>query len=414
MDHRDWVQRELKELSKTMGFQYTPMEEIENRLMRVRKDMRKQEIDALLVVQKMDFYYLTGTTQDGLLFLPSEGEPLLMVRRELERAKIESPLEEVVPIGSIRPLPSLMKNHWGRLPETLGLEFDVLPVRDYFRYQALFPGVKFIDASLILREARKIKSNFEIHLMKVAGEIGEKVYHEGKKILKKGMTEIEFGGLLEAAAKRYGHEGLLRVRSLNYEAYTWHVLSGPNGGIVSQSDSPMGGLGLSPAFPVGASLRPMKDREPILVDFGTCYHGYQADETRMFSIGKMNRKFIDAYNACKEVHDTVLEAARPGADCEGIFMKTLQVAEKLGYKDSYLGPPGLQTRFIAHGIGLELNELPFIAQGQSYPLEQGMTFSVEPKIVFPGEGSVGLENTVVVTENGCEILTPLEHEIFEV
>jgi Xaa-Pro aminopeptidase len=382
--------------------------------MRVRKDMRKQEIDALLVVQKMDFYYLTGTAQDGLLFLPSEGEPLLMVRRELERAKTESPLKEAVSIGSIRPLPSLIKNHWGRLPETLGLEFDVLPVRDYFRYQDLFPGVRFIDASLILREARKIKSNFEIHLMKVAGEIGKKVYHEGKKILKKGMTEIEFGGLLEAAAKRYGHEGLLRVRSLNYEAYTWHVLSGPNGGIVSQSDSPMGGLGLSPAFPVGASLRPMKDREPILVDFGTCYHGYQADETRMFSIGKMNRKFIDAYNACKEVHDTVLEAARPGADCETIFMKSLRVAEKLGYKDSYLGPPGLQTRFVAHGIGLELNELPFIAQGQSYPLEEGMTFSVEPKIVFPGEGSVGLENTVVVTENGCEILTPLEHEIFEV
>ena len=91
--------------------------------------------------------------------------------------------------------------------------------------------------------------------MRRAGEIGKKVYQEAKKILKEGMTEIEFGGLLEAAAKRYGHEGLLRVRSLNYEAYTWHVLSGFTGGIVSQSDSPMGGLGLSPAFPVGASLK---------------------------------------------------------------------------------------------------------------------------------------------------------------
>jgi Xaa-Pro aminopeptidase len=95
-------------------------------------------------------------------------------------------------------------------------------------------------------------------------------------------------------------------------------------------------------------------------------------------------------------------------------MKTLQLAEKLGYKDSYLGPPGLQTRFIAHGIGLELNELPFIAQGQSYSLEEGMTFAVEPKIVFPGEGSVGLENTVVVTKNGYEILTPVSQKIFEI
>jgi Xaa-Pro aminopeptidase len=165
---------------------------------------------------------------------------------------------------------------------------------------------------------------------------------------------------------------------------------------------------------VGASLKGMKAHEPILVDFGTCFHGYQADETRMFSIGKMKQKFIDAYNACKEIHDAVLKETRPGADCEAIFFKTLQLAEKLGYRDNYLGPPGLQTRFIAHGIGLELNELPFITQGQSYPLEQGMTFAVEPKIVFPGEGSVGLENTVLVTKNGYEILTPVEQKIFQV
>jgi len=128
----------------------------------------------------------------------------------------------------------------------------------------------------------------------------------------------------------------------------------------------------------------------------------------------MKPKFIDAYKACKEIHDAVLKESKPGADCEALFVNTLRLAEKLGYKDSYLGPPGLQTRFIAHGIGLELNELPFIAQGHSYPLEEGMTFSLEPKIVFPGEGSVGIENTVVVTEKGYEILTPVGQEIFQV
>lgn len=250
--------------------------------------------------------------------------------------------------------------------------------------------------------------------MRAAGEIGRKTFQKGTEILKEGMTEIEFGGHLETVAKGYGHEGLLRVRSLNYEAYTWHVLSGPTGSIVSQSDSPMGGLGLSPAFPVGASLRSMRAHEPILVDFGTCYHGYQADETRMFSIGKMSKKFIDAFHACREIHDAVLEETRPGADCEAIFLKTLRLAERLGYGDSYLGPPGLQTHFIGHGIGLELNEPPFLAQGHSYPLEEGMTFAVEPKIVFPGEGSVGVENTLVVTRDGCEILTPLKMDIIEV
>ncbi len=414
MNYEDWVRQELRKLSKSLGFCHVPPEEVKNRLNKIRTGMEKQGVEALLVVQKMNLYYLSGTTQDGLIFMPLEGKPLLMVKREVERAKVESPIEEIVALKSSREIPMLIQAHCRKLPLRLGLELDRLPVKDYFKFRDLFPSTKMVDASSILREARRIKSSFEIDLMRKAGEIGKKVYHEGKKILKRGMAEIEFGGLLEAAAKRYGHEGLLRVNSLNYEAYTWHVLSGITGGIVSQSDSPMGGLGLSPAFPVGASLKVIRAHEPILVDFGTCYHGYQADETRMFSVGKMKQKFIDAYKACREIHDTVLEETQPGADGEAIFAKTLRLAEKLGYKDNYLGPLGLQTHFVAHGIGLELNELPFIAKGRSYPLEEGMTLAVEPKIVFPGEGSVGLENTVVLAREGCEILTPASQDIFQV
>jgi Xaa-Pro aminopeptidase len=414
MDYKDWVHGELKGLSLAHGFRYTPREEIEDRLAGLRAGMEKQGIDAFLVIQKMDCYYLSGTTQDGLMFVPLDGKPLLMVKRETERARVESPLDDIVRMKSIRDLPSMIQDNRTRLPKTLGIELDVLPVNEYFRYQSMFPGVNFVDASPVIRNIRKIKSPFEIELIKAAGDIGKRVYTEARGFLKQGMTEIEFGGLMEASAKKHGSEGLIRVRSLNYEAYSWHVLSGITGGIVSQSDSPMGGLGLSPAFPVGASHKVMEANEPILVDFGTCYQGYQADETRMFSIGPMKDKFIDAFKACREIHDAVLAETRPGADCEALFRMTLGLGEKLGYADSYLGPPGLQCRFIGHGIGLELNEFPFIAQGQTYPLEEGMTFAVEPKIVFPGEGSVGIENTVVVTRDGCEILTTLEQDILQI
>jgi len=414
MNHSEWIRNDFRKMSEGLGFVFTPREEIENRLARVRASMRKKEIEALLVVQKMDYYYLSGTTQDALLFVPLEGLPLLLVRRELERAKVESPLDHAVAIRSMREFPLLIKNHYGRLPGNLGLELDVLPVKDYFRYQELFSGTQIVDSSPIFRDVRKIKSPFEINLVRKAGDIAKKVYVDARSILKEGMTEIEFGSLLDAVAKRYGHEGLLRIRSPNYEAYSWFVVTGLTGGIVSQSDSPIGGLGLSPAFPVGASRKVIKAHEPIILDLGICYHGYQSDQTRMYSIGEMPRKFINAYSACKEIHDAVLDGVRPGADTETLFSKTLVLAEKLGYKDSYLGPPGLQTRFIGHGIGLELSELPFLAQGQSYPLEEGMVFAVEPKIVFPGEGGVGLENTLVVTRNGYEILTPLENSIFQV
>ncbi len=87
MDYDDWVRQKLRKLSLSLGFRYTPPEEIENRLTRIRTDMEKQEIEGLLVIQKMNLYYLSGTAQDGLLFVPLEGKPLLMIKRELERAK---------------------------------------------------------------------------------------------------------------------------------------------------------------------------------------------------------------------------------------------------------------------------------------------------------------------------------------
>src|SRR4030042_6788862 len=99
MDHKDWVRKELKELGVSLGFKYIPIEEIEDRLARVRAAMKKQEIEALMIIQKMDFYYLSGTTQDGILFVPLEKKPLLMIKRELERAKVESPMENVVALN---------------------------------------------------------------------------------------------------------------------------------------------------------------------------------------------------------------------------------------------------------------------------------------------------------------------------
>jgi len=414
MNYADWVRREFRELGSAHGLGFVPREEIDQRLVRLRADMEKKELEGLLVIQKMDRYYLSGTTQDGFLYVPLEGEALLAVRKELERAKVESPLDKVVAFSSFREIPSLLQAGCGRVPRLLGLELDVLPVKDYFRFQEIFPGTAMVDSSPLIREIRKTKSPYEIGLMRTAGEISRKIYEEAKKILKEGMTEIEFAGLLDAAAKSQGHEGLLRVRSLNYEAYSWHILSGWTGGIVSQSDSPMGGLGLSPAFPVGASRKVMKAHEPILVDFGICYHGYQVDQTRMFSIGKMEPKFVRASQVCREIHDALLEEVRPGADCEKIFLKSLRLADQLGYRENYLGPPGLQTRFIGHGIGLELNEFPFLAQGQAFTLEEGMTFAIEPKIVFGGEGSAGFENSVAVARQGYEILTPADPDIVEV
>ncbi|HPD61716.1 MAG TPA: Xaa-Pro peptidase family protein [Thermodesulfobacteriota bacterium] len=397
-----------------MREKYVPQAEIEFRIHRLQKSLLREQIEAVLVAYKMDYFYLSGQAQDSILFVPAEGKPLLLVLRDIDRAKKESPLEQVVPLDSIVELPKVIKNFYGTLPRRIGLELDVVPVRDYFRYQELFLKAEIVDSAKIIKQLRMNKSPFEIAQMRRAGEIGKKVHEEGLNILKEGMTEIEFGGHLELIAKQLEHEGLIRVRSLNYEAYSWHVLSGTSGSIVSQANSPMGGAGLSPAFPVGAGTKKIKAHEPILVDFGVCYNGYIVDSTRMYSIGELPEKYIKAYEASKTIEHLVLEEARPGADCEEIYEKTVNLAANLGYEEYYLGIPGKKTFFVAHGIGLEINEIPFLAAGQHYALEEGTTIAVEPKMVFPGEAGVGIENTVLITNQGIEILTTSSEEIFQV
>src|SRR3972149_4489699 len=142
MNHDKWIQQEFRGLSRSLGFRYTSSEEIRKRITKIRAGMETKEIESLLVIQKMDFYYLSGTTQEGLLFVPLEGKPLLMIKRELERARVESPIQDVVPLKSNREIPSLIQTHRGKVPQILGLELNVLPVRDYFKFQGFFPGTQ--------------------------------------------------------------------------------------------------------------------------------------------------------------------------------------------------------------------------------------------------------------------------------
>lgn len=391
-----------------------PEIELKCRLAAFQQELRGAELDGALLVQKVDYYYFSGTMQLSFLFIPAAGEALLIVLKDWRRACNESALDNIVPCTSTKEVPVLVAAHYGRPPRSLGMEFDVLPVKEYFRYRELFPKTRFVDVSPLIKKVRSRKSPWEIAQMAQAAAVSAEVYATIPSLLRPGITEIELAGLLEAEAMKRGHEGLLRMRSLNHEAYSWHILSGASGGVISYIDAPMGGQGLSPAFPVGASRKPIQTGEPILVDFGVVINGYQVDQTRMYCIGKMPERFRRAYEACVEIEHAILAAAKPGVPCDHLFELSVKMAADLGFGEAYLGPQGHKVRFVGHGIGLEINEPPFLAKGHSYPLEDGMTFAVEPKMVFPGEGAVGIEDTVVVQRDGCRRLTTMPDEITEV
>ncbi|MBW2027941.1 MAG: aminopeptidase P family protein [Deltaproteobacteria bacterium] len=396
-----------------MGDDFTiPLSEIQDRTKRVQTQLQESPMDGLFIVQRVDLFYFSGTAQNGFLYIPADGKPLLFIKKYLPRARKESPIENIIQISTVREIPGLIRDFYGRLPRVLGFELDVIPVNDFNFYRTLFPKQECVDGSPLILRVRMIKSPWEIEIMEEAAEVSWKTFEHMKTLIRPGLTEMEFSGLFEAFARKLGHGGQLRVRHHLTEGYPWHVLSGTNGGMVGLLDSPASGQGTSPAFPCGAGWKELQRDEPIMVDLGVMVKGYHIDETRMFAIGSMPAEALRASEAAISIHNGVLERARPGVTVGELFQHSLTLAERLGYGEPYLGPPGYKVTFIGHGIGLELVEPPIMAKNKDDLLQPGMTFSLEPKMVFEDEFSAGVESVFLVTESGARLISKVPLEIF--
>jgi len=389
-----------------------PAAEINRRLLAIQAVLKTQKIDALFIVQRVDLLYFSGTAQNGFLYIPAEGAPLLFIKRYLPRARMESPLEHIVGIESIKEIPGIISDFHGRFPSVLGLEMDVLPVNTFHFYQRLFTAKKFVDGSPFIHQVRMLKSNWEIEQLEQTAELSRRTFEYMQTVIRPGISEMEFAGLYETFARRLGHGAGLRVRDFLTEGYPWHVLSGKNGGMVGMLDSPASGAGTSVAFPCGAGDKLLASNEPIMVDLGFVLNGYHMDETRMFAIGSIPARALKACRAAIEIHNAVLDAVKPDITVAELFAHSRKTAESLGYAEPYLGPPGLKVAFIGHGIGLELVEPPIMARDKSDRLKPGMVFALEPKLVFHNEFSAGVESVFTVTETGARLISKVPVDIF--
>ncbi len=389
-----------------------PASEIERRIQNLQTSMQQSEIEGFLIVQRVDLLYFAGTAQNGFLYIPAHGDPLLLIKRYAPRAREESPIADIIEISSPKEVPGRIIDGYGHLPNTLAFELDVLPVTHFDFYRKLFPAKTHVDGSPHIHQARSVKSPWEIEQMENTAKLSARTFQYIQDHLKEGYTEMEFAGMFETFARKIGHGGKLRVRDYQSEVYPWHVLSGPNGGKMGLLDSPFSGEGTSVAFPVGASFRKMAAHEPILIDLGFIFNGYHMDETRMFTIGSMPKKAMDASMATIEIHDAILEAAKPGIPINTLFERSVATAKALGYAETYLGPPGYKVSFVGHGIGLDLVEQPIISIKNKTLLQPGMTLAIEPKINFINEFGVGIESVFTVTETGCRIISRVPKKIF--
>lgn len=369
------------------------------------------DLDGALILQNVDLFYFSGTIQSSILFIPCQGEPVLLVQKAFDRARQESPLKSVVPAMAKGQIKKVLKDSGFQDFRKIGLEMDVLPVNLYSRYQQIFPEVQWVDVSDAILRLRMIKTPYEVEQIRRAAEILHKGYMEIKGIIREGMTEIEVDGHLALIARREGHMGVLRMRGWNQEMTHAHVLSGGNGAIASFLDSPHGGKGTTPAMAQGASFRKIGRNEPIGIDYGVGMNGYVADQFRTLVIGELPDELKRAHDFSVEIHSLFVAEAKPGVSCADLYRIALRKVQKTGLKDYFNGYGEGKARFIGHGLGLEIDEYPILTPRFNQRLEPGMVIALEPMFVFPDRGIIGLEDDYLVTTNGVERLTLTEQTV---
>jgi Xaa-Pro aminopeptidase len=388
-----------------------PEAELEQRRTAIQAHLQELGLDGALIVQKADLYYFAGTIQNAQLYIPNQGQPLLMVYKSLERAQGQSALDRIVQLSTPRKIPHLLAEHGYPEPKRLGLELDVLPTQRYFQYQHIFEGVELSDVSHQVRLVRAVKSDYELELMRTAAHLSDRMAASVPELLRPGMTELELAGKVEALARAWGHQGIVRMRLWGNELFYGHLMCGPDAAVPSYLASPTGGAGPSAAMAQGAGMRVIEPHQPILLDYVFVHQGYISDHTRIFSLGALPSELLRAHEVMLQIQDNIGAQVKPGIAAGEIYDLAVSMAENAGYGGFFMGAAEPRIKFVGHGVGLELDEYPFLAKGQTMPLAEGMTIALEPKLVFPGKGVVGIENTHAVIPDGLQPLGSFPDEI---
>jgi len=388
-----------------------PEAEQQSRISMFQENLGKSDIDGALILQKADLFYYSGTAQQGWLYIPESGEPILMVFKDFQRAKEESGIDRVVSLVSPKKIPETLAAFGYAIPKNIGLELDVLSANQYLQFQKIFSNSTLVDVSIDIRLQRAIKSEYEIGFMRQASKMADKVAAKVPDLIEEEMTEIKFAGLLEAYARSLGHQGLIRMRMWGNDLFYGHIMAGPGAAVPSCFASPTGGRGINPSIAQGPGFNTIKRNEPILVDYVFALNGYISDHTRIFCFGNLSDDLLKAHDAMLEIQEMVKQKATPGSVTGELYEMMMSEAGAKGYKDYFMGTGERRIRFTGHGIGLELDEFPFIAKDQKLCLEKGMIIALEPKAVFPEKGVVGIENSLLVTDNGLESLTTFNDRI---
>ena len=381
--------------------------ELELKWRRIQQAMRQEEADGCLLTMNMNLYYVSGQVFNGYFYLPAEGRPYWFVKR------LTIPeTDRVHAIRKPEQMPDFFQDLGLAMPRKLLLEADELSYNEYIRLQHVFRAEATGNASALIRHIRMIKTPWEIEQMRISARKHEAVYREIPACYRPGMRDIELQIEIEKRMRVHGSLGYFRAFGSNMDIFMGSLLAGENAGEPSPFDFALGGAGMHASGPLGANGTLLREGTTVMADMSGNYTAYQTDMTRVFSIGKLPDRAYRVHRVALEIQARMERTAKPGVPCAELYRDALAMAGQEGLEDCFMGTR-FQAKFVGHGVGLEINELPVLTTRSKDILQPGMTFAFEPKFVLAGIGAVGIENTFLVTDSGVEKMTLLDENITE-
>ncbi len=390
-----------------------PPKEVLRRAEGLQHRLAQDEIDLAWIDHPTDRLYYAGTIQDGVLLVPAGGDPVFHVRLSRRRAQAESPLT-VEPFPGRRGLLEAVRSRVGARGR-LGLPLEVTPASTYRWLTESLEGIELVDIGAGIRAQRAVKSGWEQAQVRGAARQAHELFADVARHLREGVTELELSAALEHRVRLLGHAGTIRVRRPGADLGMLYAVAGDGGLYPTNFDGPVGAEGVYPYTAPGGGRKPIRAGETVMVDLVTAFNGYHADHTRTFALhGDLPARAREAHAACEAVLAQIEARMRPGVACGALFTEVSSWLEEHGAPPAFMGYGDNQVKFLGHGVGLELDEWPILAARFDRTLEAGMVVAVEPKAFLEGIGPVGVENTYIITDEGCESLGAFPTPILEV
>lgn len=349
------------------------------RVRALRRRMREEGVEALLVVYPPDIRYLTGFHGDDSWALVTRGTVIIISDRRFEEELSSRHRYCRIVMREGRISEALGKVIKQIKMNQLGLQAEHVTIRQRKALVKQVGAKRLKHVEQWLSNQRSVKDEQEIKLIRKAIRIQEQAYQALLERIEPGMMEARVAALLDFEMRERGAAG---------PGFPTIVAAGSN-------------ASLPHAVPGGRKLKP---DAPVLIDFGAVAEGYHGDLTRVIALGRMPRKVAEIYAIVREAQAAGIEAISPGAELKAVDEAARSVIRDAGYGEQF-------GHSLGHGLGLGVHEQPGISYRSEGELQAGHVVTVEPGIYLPGVGGVRIEDDVLVTENGYRKLSRLPSDL---